>query len=259
MAKSERYDQLASQVAALEKDRDELAARLDHAQQMAAMGVLAGGIAHDLKNMLFSLVGFGEILREDLPADSPLQDIVDGILRAALRAQELVQQIRSPSSKANNEPWPIHIQYIVREVAKLIRADMPPSISMTQRIAPDCAPVTANLAQIYQIVMTLATNSVHAMKKTGGTLKVTLEDIQGDKEAALFPGSAPGRYVTLSFSDNGAATPGQIPGTADKGAGLELSVIGCIVGQHGGGLSIRSTPGRGTERRIYLPAVGTEA
>lgn len=239
--------------------------RLNQAQKMEAMGTLASGIAHDFNNLLFPLVGFAEMLKDDLPVGSPLQDHVDEILHAAIRSRELVKQILAFSRKADHRARPIRIQPIVREAVKLMRAAIPKTITMHQYIDPDTPPVVADPTQIHQIILNLATNAFHAMEQGNGTLEITLSgtDIAGENKPLV--GIQPGRYVSLRVADTGIGmTPEVLDKALDpyfttkeegKGTGLGLSVVHGIVRSHDGEIAIQSEPGKGTVCTVYLPAL----
>jgi PAS domain S-box-containing protein len=159
-------------------ERKKLEERIQRAQKLEAIGTLAGGIAHDFNNILFPLVGFAEMLKMDIPLDSPLQSHIDEILRAALRSKDLVKQILTFSRQGDQDIKPIKLQYIVKEALALIRSSIPTTIEIQHEIDPGCGVVIADSTQIHQIIMNLATNAYHAMEETGGRLKVHLKQIR---------------------------------------------------------------------------------
>ena len=238
-------------------------AQLQHAQKMEAIGTLAGGIAHDFNNMLVPLVGFAEMLKNDLPADSPLQGHVDGIFDAYLRLKDLVKQILAFSRQSDQDLKPIKLQTIVKEVIKLLRSSIPTTIDIRQNIDPDCGVVIADPTQVHQIVMNLATNAYHAMEETGGGLKVTLKQVQLDTDQALLSKLVPGEYALLTVSDTGVGIEKDVMDKIfdpyfttkeiGKGTGLGLSVVQGIVKSSNGDIRITSKPGKGTEIHVYLP------
>ena len=156
----------------------EMETLLQQAQRMEAIGTLAGGIAHDFNNILFPLVGFSEMLRDDLPADSHLQTYVEEIIQAAMRSKDLVKQILTFSRQGEQEARPIKLQPILKEVLKLLRSSIPSTIKFKQAIDPECGVVIADATQIHQVIMNLATNAFHAMEKDGGELNVVLKAVR---------------------------------------------------------------------------------
>ena len=177
--------------------------QLQQSQKMEAMGVLAGGIAHDFNNILFPLLGYAEMLKDEIAKDSPLQSHVDEILNAVMRSKELVQQILAFSRQQESELFPIKLQKTIKEALKLLRSSIPKTIGIQQDICADCEAVLADSTQIHQIMMNLATNAFHSMENTGGTLSVSLKQIRLNVGQSEFPELLPGKYALLSISDTG--------------------------------------------------------
>jgi len=246
----------------------EMETLLQQAQRMEAIGTLAGGIAHDFNNILFPLVGFSEMLRDDLPADSHLQTYVEEILQAAMRSKDLVKQILTFSRQSEQEARPLKLQPILKEVLKLLRSSIPSTIKFRQAIDPQCGVVFADATQIHQVIMNLATNAFHAMEKDGGELKVILKTIRLEAGQTDIPALIPGNYARLAVRDTGIGIPPEIMDkvcnpyftTKDtgKGTGLGLSVVQGIVKSCNGEMRILSEPGHGTTVQVYLPLLDTK-
>ena len=238
-------------------------AQLQQSQKMEAIGTLAGGIAHDFNNMLFPLMGYSEMLREELPADSPLQHHVNRILEAAMRSKGLVEQILAFSRQGHQEIKLMKLQPIVKESIKLLRSSIPTTIDIQQDIDPGCGAVVADPTQVHQIVMNLATNSYHAMEDSGGRLKVHLKQVRMEPDPSLLPDLTPGEYARLTVADTGIGIekdavnkifdPYFTTKETGKGTGLGLSVVQGIVKRCHGDIRIYSEPGKGTEIQVYLP------
>ena len=238
-------------------------AKLQQAQKMEAIGTLAGGIAHDFNNILSPLLGFSEMLRDDLPPDSPLQSHVDEILHAALRSRNLVRQILAFSRKGDQDLRPIKLHPTVKEAIQLLQSSIPATIDIQQDLDPGCGVVIADSTQVHQVIMNLATNAYHAMEETGGRLNVTLQQVRLDSDQALFPELVPGEYALLAVTDTGTGIakdnldkifdPYFTTKEADKGTGLGLSVVQGIVKSCSGYIHINSESGKGTEIQVYLP------
>lgn len=247
----------------LEEEKERAKAWLRQVQKMEAIGTLAGGIAHDFNNMLFPLVGFAEMLKEDLPADSPLQNHVDEILQAALRSRDLVKQILAFSRQGDQDIKPVKLQPIVKEAIKLLRASIPTTIKIQHDIDPDCGIVVVDPTQMHQIVVNLGTNAYHAMEDTGGRLNVTLKQVRLESDQSLFSELAPGEYALLTVTDTGIGIEKDIldkifdpyftTKKTGKGTGLGLSVVQGIVKKCHGDIFVCSEPGKGTEIKVYLP------
>ena len=249
-----------------ERKRSE--ARLQQSQKMEAIGTLAGGIAHDFNNILSPLLGYAELIKYDLSDDSPFQSSVNEIIRASLRARDLVQQILAFSRQTEDELKPIKIHPAVNEAIKLLQATLPKTIDIEQNIDPDCGAVVAAPTQIHQIAMNLATNAYHAMEDEGGTLKIALKQIQMELDQSEPIGLVPGTYACLAVSDTGCGIEKDIldkifdpyftTKEKNKGTGLGLSVVHGIVKNYGGDIHIRSEPGKGTEFHVYLPIIESQ-
>ena len=242
-----------------------LEAQLLQVQKMEAIGSLAGGIAHDFNNILFPLLGYSEMLKEDLPHDSPLQSYVDEILNAGLRSKELVKQILTFSRQSDENLRPIKLQPIIKEVMKLIRSSIPTTIEIQQDVEPDCSAVVADPTQIHQIIMNLATNAYHAMEDSGGKLSVGLKQIRLEFNPSFLPELVPGEYALLCVSDTGIGIKKDIMDRifnpyfttkeTGKGTGLGLSVVLGIVRTCKGDIRVYSEPGKGTTIKVYLPVI----
>ena len=246
-----------------EEDKRKLEEHLRQSQKMESIGVLAGGIAHDFNNILYPLVGFTELLKEDIPADSPLHNHVDEILQASFRARDLVKQILAFSRQEKQELKPIKLQSIIKEVLKLLRSSIPTSIGIQQDIDPGCGLVVADPSQVHQIIMNLATNANDAMSNNGGILTVTLKQVKFEREHVHSMNLVPGNYARLCVSDTGSGIEkNQLDKIFDpyfttketgRGTGLGLAVVQGIVRQSHGDIHIESEPGKGTEVKVYLP------
>ena len=250
-------------------DRKQLETQLQRAQKMEAIGTLAGGIAHDFNNILSPLLGYAEMLKEDLSVDSPLQTNADEILRASLRARDLVQQILAFSRQTEDELKPIKIHPVVKEATNLLRSSLPKTIDIEQNIDFNCGAVIAAPTQIHQILMNLATNAYHAMEDSGGILKVTLKQVRMEPDQSEFIELVPGAYACLTVSDTGVGIEKDIldrifdpyftTKAKGKGTGLGLSVVHGIAKSYGGDIRIYSEPGKGTEVYVYLPIMESKA
>jgi signal transduction histidine kinase/ActR/RegA family two-component response regulator len=239
--------------------------QLHQAQKMEAIGILAGGIAHDFNNILFPIMGYTQMLIEDVPEDSSLRSSLDKIFTGSMRAKDLVQQILTFSRQENGELKPIKMQPIIKEALKLIRSSIPTTIEIKQNIKTSCGAIEADSTQIHQILMNLTTNAYHAMEKTGGELKVSLGEVELGKFDLIYPDMKPGTYACLTVSDTGVGmdknlttkifNPFFTTKEKGKGTGMGLSVVHGIAKKAGGYIHVYSEPGKGTEFHVYLPVI----
>ncbi|MCF8074985.1 MAG: PAS domain S-box protein [Desulfotignum sp.] len=252
-----------------ETNREKFQEQLDQAQKMESIGSLAGGIAHDFNNLLFPIVGLSEMMLDDFPPDSPEHHDLYEIFKAGKRGRELVQQILSFSRQSEHRLILVHIQKILKEVLKLCRATIPADIPITQDIMTDCGPVMADPTQIHQIAMNLITNAFHAVEPVGGTITVTLRQVDFSHRDDPAVRLVAGCYAVLSITDTGT---GIDPAVMNKifdpyfttkgkgrGTGLGLATVYGIVKAHGGNIRVHSEVGKGSSFDVYLPVAAKKA
>ncbi len=246
--------------------------KLQQSQKMEAIGTLAGGIAHDFNNLLTIILGYTNLVKEEVAPESYISSTLDAVIQAGTRAVEMVQQILTFSRQTEDERGPIEIHLVVKEALKLLGSSLPATIAIKQEIDPECGFVESDAAKINQIVMNLSTNAYHAMLKTGGVLTVVLRPIQvdfNDKIMNELMDFHPGAYIELVVKDTGSGMDKPIidkifepyfsTKEQGKGTGLGLAVVHGIVKSHGGHISVSSEPGVGTEFHVYLPRMTEKA
>ncbi len=243
----------------------ELEEQLRQAQKLEAIGTLAGGIAHDFNNILGGIVSYTELSKLENPGNETLQENLDEVLKASTRAATLVRQILSFSRHQKEARTNLQLAPIVKEALSLLRATLPSTITLQQRIGGALPDVLANPTQVHQIIMNLCTNAAHAMRGKQGQLTVEVDETKVEETAQRrHVELRPGNYVYLTVTDTGhgmdAATSKRIfePFFTTKGAGegtgLGLSVVHGIVKEYEGAVTVDSELGRGTSISIYLPA-----
>jgi PAS domain S-box-containing protein len=249
-------------------ERKKLEAKLQQAYKMEAIGTLAGGIAHDFNNILAAVLGYTEMALEDAQPGSLIHKNLQEVFTAGNRAKDLVKQILAFSRQAEPELKPVQVDLIIREVIKLLRASLPSTIEIRQKIKSNSATL-ADPTHIHQVLMNLCTNADHAMHETGGVLEVGLEDVTIDSgfEARKLD-VKPGAYLCLKVGDTGHGMPEEIRQRIfepffttkgrDKGTGMGLAVVHGIVKSHGGGIHVQSKPGTGTIFEVFLPIIQSE-
>lgn len=242
----------------------QLQKQLLQSQKMEAIGTLAGGIAHDFNNILGALLGYAELLRTDLPEGTRGRSNLEQIIVAGLRAKELVKQILTFSHQVEQEFGEVQLSKLVKEVLKLLRASLPPSIEIKTELRDEDGVVVADATQMHQVLMNLCTNAYHAMEEGGGTLTIELDKEQVT-EAGRIPGLQPGTYLKLTVCDTGCGMdsdtirhifdPFYTTKPPGQGTGLGLAVVHGILKSHGGFIHVSSEAGKGSTFEIFLPRI----
>ncbi len=250
-----------------EEEKTKLERQIRQSQKMEAIGTLAGGVAHDFNNILYPILGYTEMARDEVAEGSPARESLDEIMTAAQRARKLVEQILTFSRLDHQGRIPLKIQTAVKESLNLLRATLPATIEVVPQIDPACGPVLADPTQIQQVVMNLCTNAFHAMQAQGGSLTVSLEEIQIAADD-LPSGQKPATYIKLTVSDTGAGISKDIierifepyftTKKAGEGTGMGLAVVHGIIKGYDGDIQVYSEPGNGTTFNIYLPRIYKE-
>jgi PAS domain S-box-containing protein len=242
--------------------------QLRKAQKMEALGTLAGGIAHDLNNILSPILGYADMIMGATDPMTRLYQRSEKIKKAALRAADLVSQVFSFTRGGVEEKRLIRLHPVAREAVKLLRGSIPSTICITDRIDRNCRSVYADPTQIHQVIMNLCTNAYHAMEETGGELVVGLDEkILSKTDMVEYPNLScgDGVYLVLTVSDTGCGMAEDVverifdpyftTKTEGKGTGLGLATAYSIVHSCKGDIRVKSIPGRGTSFTVLLPAV----
>ncbi len=248
-----------------QQQRRQLELQLQQSQKMEALGTLAGGIAHDFNNILAAIIGYSEIAVAESEKGSNTQGYLKRVLEAGERARDLVKQILAFSRQGEIEPKPVQVKLIIKEVLKLLRASLPATIEIDQRIDSD-AMVMADPTQIHQVMMNLTTNAGYAMSEKGGRLTVALTQMELERSFTdQYTDIEPGPYLRLSVSDTGSGiAPEHLNRVFDpffttkpkgEGTGMGLAVVHGIVSSLKGAIRVASTPGVGTRFDVFLPVI----
>jgi len=237
--------------------------QLRHAQKMDAIGMLAGGVAHDFNNILTVIESYACLLEESLePSDARHEEAVQ-IRRAADRGAQITRQLLAVSRHSVARPQPIILDDLVADFMPMLRrlAGAAVAIVPHRGSAPN---VLVDRSQMEQVLMNLVGNARDAMPD-GGRLTIESREVTIDSDAANPRRLPPGRYVELAVTDTGTGMdletqqrifdPFFTTKAAGKGTGLGLAIVHGIVGQAGGSIAVYSEPGHGTTFRVYLPAV----
>jgi len=244
-------------------ERKNLEQKFLRAQRMEGIGTLAGGIAHDLNNILAPVLMSVQMLRNMVKEESGAE-LINTLEASLQRGSDLVKQVLAFARGVEGQRAPVNLYYLANEIQKIVRDTFPKTVAFHLGAGHDTWPVLGDSIQLQQVLLNLCVNARDAMPD-GGTLKVTMENVQLEHvHSETNPDSKPGAYVLIKVSDTG---PGIAPVNREKifepffttkalgkGTGLGLSTTLAIVRSHGGFINLHSMVGQGTTFDVYLPA-----
>jgi PAS domain S-box-containing protein len=233
-------------------------------QRMESIGTLAGGIAHDLNNVLTPVMMSIELLKFDPTNDPSRKSILDTIQVSCRRGADLVRQVLNFARGLDGQRVAIRMAQLIEELKGIISESFPRNITIVTQVSEELWPVTGDPTQLQQVLLNLAVNARDAMAD-GGTLTIRAFNINLDpREIGSARETCAGRHLLLQISDTGSGI------TADncehifepffttkkigEGTGFGLAIVHTIVKSHGGFLTVESDVGKGTTFNIYLPA-----
>lgn len=237
--------------------------QLLRAQRLEGLGALAGGIAHDLNNVLTPILAGVEILRSG-ERDETTQTLVDFIRSSAERGAAIVQQVLNFARGAKGERIDLQLRHVVKEIEMIVRETFPKSVELQVSLPSSLWLVRGDPTGLQQVLMNIVINARDAMPD-GGRLTLRGENIDfGGAFAREHPGTRPVPYVKLTIEDTGTGIPAGVRDKIfdpffttkppDKGSGLGLSISQSIVKGHGGFIEVASVEGKGSRFSIFLPA-----
>jgi len=245
-------------------ERKHLEEQFRQSQKMEAVGRLSGGMAHDFNNLLGVIIGYGEVVQEGTPAESPLRQCVDEMLKAGHRAAALTRQLLAFSRQQVMDPHVLDLNVVVKDMEKMLKRLIGEDIQLKTDLDPALASIKADQGQLEQVLMNLAVNARDAMPK-GGEVKLTTSNFHMDEAFVRrypYPVVA-GDYILLTVADTGigmdATTRARVfepfftTKEKGKGTGLGLSMVYGVVKQSGGYIDVLSEPEAGATFNIYLP------
>lgn len=249
-------------------DKKALEAQFLRAQRMESIGTLAGGIAHDLNNILTPILSSAQLLLlQTDPTDQKRYQLLEMIESNVRRGAALIKQVLTFARGVEGERTVLQMRHLISEIRQIVQETFPKSIELRLDLANDLWLVSGDATQLHQVLMNFCVNARDAMPN-GGILSVSARNIKIDEQyARMHLDAQVGSYILVTVADTGT---GIAPDVLDrifepffttkelgKGTGLGLSTVMAIVKSHGGFVEVSSTPRKGTQFQVYLPAAQT--
>ena len=242
--------------------------QLLRSQRMESIGTLAGGIAHDLNNILSPIMMSADMLKLKQP-DADEARLLDVIKESAERGADLIKQVLGFARGLQGERIPVQLKHIIKDLVAVLKQTLPKSISIKYEIEPGLWTISADPTQMHQVLVNLCINARDAMQP-GGLITIKARNVHLDENYARMNLDAkPGSYVLVTVSDTGSGMTPDIQERifdpffttkeVGKGTGLGLSTALTIAKCHGGFINVYSEPGKGSRFSVYLPVTGVTA
>lgn len=252
-----------------QQERSRLESELLRAQKMETLGRLAGGVAHDLNNVLSGIVNYPDLLLLKLSPDDEMRGPLQSIRRSGLRAAAIVQDLLALARRAITIKERLQLNDIVTSYLQspefITRQKHKPGVTVIVHLSPDLRCILGSSAHLEKALMNLLINSLEAIEHEG-TITLTTENRRLDQAMQGFETIMPGQYVVLTISDNGMGIPAESlnmifepfyssKNMGQSGTGLGMTVVWGTIKDLGGYLDVASTPGEGTTITMFLPAL----
>jgi PAS domain S-box-containing protein len=248
-------------------EKKRIEAQFLRAQRMESIGTLAGGIAHDLNNVLSPILMAIEMLQLKIEDESGRQ-LLEILRSNAERGGNMVRQVLSFARGVEGERVSLQPKHLVKEIVKIMKETLPKSIEIVYQIPDDLWIISADATQVHQVLMNLCVNARDALPN-GGSITIKAENVFLDENyARMHLEAKPGRFVVITVSDTGTGMAPDVLSrifepfftTKDmtKGTGLGLSTALTIVKSHGGFVNVYSEPGKGSQFAVYFPSLEIE-
>ncbi|QTA79524.1 Two component system response regulator/histidine kinase, PAS domain-containing [Desulfonema limicola] len=246
-----------------EEERNMLEMQLRQTQKMEAIGQLAGGVAHEFNTLVGIILGYGDMLQDEIYENITARQYLNGIIDAGRRARTLIRQIKDFSRLDVLEHKKVWINEVVEQAVKMLTPLMASTIEIRYH-AHEKLLILGNSNQIHQVILNLGVNARDAMSEIGGLLEISLEKVDIDYDIVLKDAKSR-YYAKLSISDSGTGMEKKIADrifepffttkNVGEGSGMGLAIVYGIIKRHEGFISVKSEPGAGSIFNIYLPLI----
>jgi signal transduction histidine kinase len=255
-----------------EEQQRKLEAQMRQTHKLESLGVLAGGIAHDFKNLLLPILGNAHLAEAELVPDSPARRFIERVQTAALRASELANELLAYAGRGELAAQRLDLSQLLQEMAELLRTAISRNVELRHELPDSLPPIEGDPTQLRQVILNLIMNASEAIGDKRGVVTVGAGTIHADSgylgETDLGSGLPEGSYVYLDVCDTGCGMGEETKAkifdpfftTKLTGRGLGLATLLGIVRAHRGTLKVESQPGQGTAFRLLFPcAAGLQA
>lgn len=243
----------------------ELRQRVEQAEKLRTLGVLAGGVAHDFNNFLTSLVGNIDLALLDIERTSPAHECLEEAKQSVFKASELCDQLLAYAGKAEAHIEEFNLNDLLLEMSHFLQVSMGKNVELQLHLEADAPAVLGDPNQIRQVLLNLFTNAAESMAHKAGTIRVSSASVTKAETSLFHPDLKPRPYLCLSITDEGS---GMNQDVVDKiydpffttkftGRGLGLASVQGIIRGHEGKIKVKSTSGTGTTFQVFLPASET--
>ena len=253
-----------------ERRQRRLEARVQQAQKMESLGVLAGGVAHDFNNLLVGILGNADLALMKLPPEAAVRPHLKDIEHASMRAADLARQMLAYSGKGRFVVEELDLRLLVEEIAHLLEVSISKKAVLKYDFGTGVPPISADATQVRQVIMNLITNASEALQDGSGVISISTGSMSCDADylngTFIDQDLAPGTYTYLEVSDTGVGMDEQARErvfdpfytTKFTGRGLGLAAVLGIVRGHSGAIKVYSEPGKGTTMKVLFPATSSD-
>ena len=252
-------------------DAQKLELKLQQAQKLESLGMLAGGFAHDFNNLLVAVLGHADLALQELPPETPVREQLETIKHAAVRASDLTKQLLAYAGKGRFVIGRLDLNRLLEDTSHLLDAIPGPTVTIKRRLGKELPSIEGDPSQLRQVVVNLVTNAAEALEGTTSgliTLATSLVEVDASYLADTYVSEVlpAGKYVSLEVSDNGEGMTKETRAkifdpffsTKFTGRGLGLAAVLGILRSHRAAIKVYSEPGGGSTFRILFPAKAEE-
>ncbi|MGK5090557.1 response regulator [Deltaproteobacteria bacterium TL4] len=247
--------------------------KLSQTQKMQSLGTLAGGIAHDMNNILSIIVGYSELYLSQYTIPPFNSKYIENSITAALRGKHVIQQLLNFAQSEEQPLAPISVSSLIKDAVQMAQITFPVNIQIVENTHPDCPAILGDESQLYQVLVNLIMNAKETMGTKKGVFEIRAERKNLEAPSPLIPEMPTGEYLHLMIKDTGLGMSPEVKdrafepffttkglggtylGPSKEGTGLGLSIVYSVIRRHEGFIALESQFGEGTTVHLYFPAL----